>query len=112
MGVGHTDNKSAQHSDSEKLSQMFLVLRRLQRHLDGHPNQLEQRTPQRWPTAPSDLFTSIDGQRLSLGVIEAVIGGEGGEHVHAEEEDEEVDAHRDQAHPQGGGEPTHAVLRQ
>ena len=26
MGVGHTDNESAQHFDSEKLSQMFLVL--------------------------------------------------------------------------------------
>ena len=26
-GVGHTDNESAQHFDSEKLSQLFLVLR-------------------------------------------------------------------------------------
>ena len=26
-GVGHTDNESAQHFDSEKLSQIFLVLR-------------------------------------------------------------------------------------
>ena len=27
VGVGHTDNESAQHFDSEKLSQNFLVLR-------------------------------------------------------------------------------------
>ena len=62
--------------------------------------------------ASSTLFTSIDGERLSLGVIKAVIGGQRRHHVHAKEENDEVDAYRDQSHPNGCGEPTHTVLRQ
>ena len=64
-----------------------------------------------WPTASCTLFTSMHGEGLSFGVVEAVIGGKRGEHVHAKEENDEVDAHRDQPHPDGCGEPAHAVLR-
>ena len=57
------------------------------------------------------LLPSVDVERLALGVVEAVVGGERGQHVHAEEEDDDVDAHGHQAHPDGGGEPPHAVHR-
>ena len=52
MGVGHTDNDSA-HFESEKLPQIFLVLRTGFKHLvSGNPLDLEANTVPIEPPRP------------------------------------------------------------
>jgi len=57
-------------------------------------------------------FAAVDDQGFALGVVKAVVGGEVGDHDGAEVEDDQVNADDKQRHPDAGGVPGNAVLRQ